>query len=264
MTTRKALLISATGLYTHESDIVNKDLEAARNFLLSPRGGAWNLTEIQILQEPDLKTMLKAVKEMHADYTITVFSGKGFPDKSGNHFLMLGDGDFFQDTELLNGSEKQLVLVDACPESFSDKTILFDGHPSEYDTARKMYDRWIENCEPGQLIMHSTEANTFTSQKNHGGLFTRKLLLVASNVPSVKDRFNLKSILAAGHETPDLLLEEGFEEGPAITYSNGNIKLPFAMAMPAPQSLLPKISDGGYSQGFTLGIFLIGLLLSLD
>lgn len=262
MIIRKALLISAPVGYQYQVPGTNTELEAIKTFLLSPRGGAWKPEEIRFLENPDIRTLIKAVKEMQADYTITFFSGKSFPDSSGNHFLMLGDRDFFQDTELLNTSPKQLVLVDICREISSGETASSQNHSQESETARMMYDRWIESCEPGQMIMHATEENTFDSQKNNGGIFTQKLLEVASRIPSLENRFNLKSILAAGHETPDLLLEDGFEEGPAITYSNGNVKLPFAMAMPAPQAALPAArGSSNYSSGLTLGLLLIGLLL---
>jgi hypothetical protein len=260
MILRKALLISAPD--QHGIPGTSSELEAIKKFLFSSRGGSWKGEEIKVLENPDITALLTAVKEMQADYTITFFSGKGFPDSSGNHFLMLADNDFFQDTELLNQSPKQLVLIDSWHEAGSKREIIVEGPAEESDKARMMYDKWIQNCEPGQLIMHATEENTYASPKNNGGIFTKKLLEVANKIPSLQNRFNLKSILAAGHETPDLLLEEGFEEGPAITYSSGNIKLPFAMAMPAPQAALPQPKKGNdYSSGFTLGLLLIGLLL---
>jgi hypothetical protein len=264
MILRKALLISAPEAGAGSLRGVNAELEATMTFLMSPNGGAWTAEEITILKNPSLKTIIRTVKEMVADYTITYFSGRGFPDKNGNHFLLLNDGDFFQDTELLNESVKQVVLIDDCAENFNGEESQSTASASELDKARRMYDRWIENCEDGQLIMHSTEEATVTPARKKGGLFTKKLLQVASSIPPARDRFNLKSILATGHETPDLLLEEGYEEGPAITYSNGNIKLPFAMALPAPISLLPAIKKDDFSSGLTLGLFFLAFFLSLE
>jgi hypothetical protein len=262
MISRKALLISTPMGENDSVSGTNPELDAFQRFLLSPKGGAWKPEEIIFLENPDIKLLVKTVADMVADYTITFFSGTGFPDRSGNHFLMVSGDDFFQDTELLNRSPKQLVLIDTGRKAGPSRKIQVEGPDKDIDQARMMYDKWIEHCEPGQLIMHATEENTFASGKNNGGIFTEKLLQVADRIPPLQDKFNLKSILAAGHETPDLLLEEGFEEGPAITYSNGNIKLPFAMAMPAPQGFLPQVSNNNnYSSGFTLGLLLIGLLL---
>jgi hypothetical protein len=263
MIVRKALLISAPGTNRKQNTERNADLEATRQFLLSPNGGTWYEEEICVLDNPDLKALAKAVKEMQADYTITFFLGKGFPDKNGKHFLILEEGDFFEDTELLNASPKQVVIVDGLREEYI-KVIAPKGlRAHENDHARKMYDRWIMNCDPGQLIMHATEQSTM-SLAHKAGVFTRKLLQVATSIAPTKDKFNLKSILATGHETPDLLLEEGFDEGPAITYSNGNIKLPFAMALPAPSTLLPAIKRDDLSSGLALGIFFIAFFLSLE
>src|SRR4051812_32993133 len=221
MISRKALLISAPANTRKQSSERNADLEATRQFLISPKGGAWFDEEIIVLDSPDLKTLGHVIKKMNADYTITFFLGKGFPDKDGKHFLILGEGDFFEDTELLNNSPKQLVIVDGIREEYI-KVIAPKGlRAQENEHARKMYDRWIMNCDPGQMIMHATERSTM-SLAHKAGVFTRKLLQVATSIAPTKDKYNLKSILATGHETPDLLLEEGYDEGPAITYSNGN------------------------------------------
>lgn len=252
MISRKALLISAPE-FTQTGR--NSDLETTRNFLLSPRGGAWAAHEITVLDNPTVEETTAAVLTMQADYTITYFSGSSFYDDTGNRFLVLS-GDFICDTDLLNNSKKQLVLVDTCPEVFSKEIIHFTGKPNEFELARKMYDKWIERCEPGQMIMHAVEKGGSGS----AGIFTRKLLQLAARVPAVENRFNLKSILAAGHEVPTLLEKEGLSSGPEISYSNGNAKLPFALAMPAPPPGLPAGKSGGLD-ALAVTIFLLGLLL---
>ena len=261
MISRKALLISAPGGSTLSSDGLNSDLETTKNFLLSPRGGAWANHEITVLDNPDAAEIVAAVKEMQADYTITYFSGKSFADAKANRFLILHEGDFIQDTELLNDSAKQLVLVDACPEAFTKEVIHFTGKPNEFQLARAMYDKWIQRCEPGQMIMHANDTASAVSTAG-GGVFTQKLLQVASRVPAVDNKFNLKSILAAGHEVPQLMQDAGLQTGPGITYSSGNARLPFAMALPRLSGNLNK--SGQASTGLALGLFLLGLFLSSE
>jgi hypothetical protein len=256
MILRKALLISAPGEPCAGQK--NADLQTTRSFLTSPRGGAWSDDEIMMLENPSPEILVNVVKAIKADYTITFFSGAGFSDSQGRRFLILNGGDFIRDTELLNASEKQLVLVDSCPEKLAEGTLSFSGRPDEFQLARKMYDKWIERCEAGQMIMHACEPRN--PGKSRGGLFTQKLLQVASKVPAVENRFNLKSILAAGHEVPVLLHEEGEETGPDITYMNGNGKLPFALALPILKKK-GKISGDGIS-GLTLGLLLLGLFFS--
>ncbi len=257
MISRKALLISAP-LRGELNGAANSDLEATRNFLLSPRGGAWAAHEIHVLDNPTVQQITEVVAGMHADYTITCFSGQSFGDSNGNRFLVL-NGDFIRDTDLLNSSEKQLVLVDTCPESFSKEVIHFVGKPNEFELARRMYDKWIERCDAGQMIMH---ARTSADQL-YAGAFTQKLLQLASKVPSIENKFHLKSILAAGHEVPQLLQAEGCDLSPEISYRSGNIKLPFAMAMPAPRPGLPAAQNSGIN-AVALTIFLLSLLLASD
>jgi hypothetical protein len=254
MILRKALLISAPA-GAQSSHGTNTDLETTRNFLMSPRGGAWAAHEIRVLHNPSVDEILEEVANMNADYTITWFSGRTFSDNQTNRFLVLKE-DFIRDTDLLNSSKKQLVLVDACPEIFDREVIHFIGKPNEFELARKMYDKWIESCGSGQMIMHGRDAGSGSR-----GIFTQKLLELASRVPSIENRFNLKSILAAGHEMPHLPEQEG--AGPEISYSNGNIKLPFAMAMPAQRPGLPSGTGSGFS-AIALTMFLLGLLLSAD
>jgi hypothetical protein len=254
MISRKALLISAPS-GAQKSHDQNADLEMTRSFLMSPRGGAWAAHEIVVVNNPGVGEVLDKVGEMNADYTITWFSGKTFSDTQANRFLVL-KGDFIRDTDLLNNSKKQLVLVDTCPELFDREVIQFIGKPNEFELARKMYDKWIESCGAGQVIMHGRAQGT-----GRPGVFTHSLLELASRVPSIENRFNLKSILAAGHEVPQLLEQEG--SGPEISYSNGNIKLPFAMAMPAQRPGLPSGSGSGFS-AIALTMFLLGILLSAD
>jgi len=260
MISRKALLISAPA-GAGSAHGINTDLEATRNFLLSPRGGAWNKDEITLLENPSLPEVISAVRVSVADYNITFFSGDGFADNNGNRFLILNDGDFFVDTELLNDSPKQLVLVDACREAFTEEVFHFTGRPNEFEKARRMYDRWIERCEPGQLIIHSTERNTHR-EKSKGGLFTQKLLQVASTVPAVENKFNLKSIYAAGSETPDLMRGEGCASSPAISYEKGNVKLPFAMAMPSDEQQVAERAQLIASLAF--GLLILGIIFGKD
>jgi hypothetical protein len=250
MISRKALLIS-TSLPSQQCE-VPAELEAARQFLLSTSGGAWHEEEICCFYASSVFALEEKIKEMAADYTITWFFGKGFPDQHGHHFLVLQDQDFLQDIDLLNTSSKQLLLIDDEGGSANIMITSEMASISDLRKARAMYDRWIDNCENGQVIMHATESNTLQRPKHLAGLFTRKLLQVASTISPSNNRFQLKSIITVGHETPDLLMEEGFVEGPVITWSQGNVKLPFALALPMPAALLPVLKSDQMNGGWQL------------
>lgn len=263
MIKRQALLISAA-VNKNAGTHLPAELEATRQFLLSPSGGAWLENEILILRNPTQTLLTKQVAELNADYTITCFFGKSFPGSTDRHFLVLPDSDYIEDTDLLNGSERQLVLI---ADEGSSSPIPFKNtvpRPEEYQRARAMYNQWIEVSEAGKMIMHGSEHSTSPTDGKEGGLFMRKLLQVAQSVVPTSNRFHLKSILAAGHETPDLLLEEGHEDGPAITWSEGNIKLPFALALPLPNTEVKKGPETSNDKGWALGLLILGLLFNLE
>ena len=50
----------------------------------------------------------------------------------------------------------------------------------------------------------------------------------------------------------EIMLELGFEDGPVITWSQGNIRLPFAMALPLPPHLLPVPVGARFRSGFDI------------
>lgn len=252
MVSRKALLIAASIPKGQDAHFIPAELEAAKQFLLSTAGGAWEADEIKILRAPSLHLLETEIKNLEVDYSITWFFGKSFPDSRGNHFLVIEENDFIKDTDLLNGSDRQLLLID---DSGGSSNIVIQEELvaiSELRKARAMYDRWIESCEAGKVIMHATESSNLKRPEHLAGIFTRKLLEVASNISPASNRFHLKSILTVGHETPDLLLEEGFEEGPVITWSEGNVKLPFALALPMPAALLPVMKSDQQNLGWSL------------
>lgn len=259
MISRKALLVSAPAGELPARE--NNDLETTRNFLLSPRGGAWASHEIHVIDNPTVEELTAAVDATEADYTITYFSGRSFGDSAGNRFLVLR-GDFIRDTELLNNSAKQLVLVDTCPDFFSSEVIHFVAKPNEFELARQMYDKWIEKCEAGQVIMHAADS----SQPSQGsGAFTQTLLQVAGRVPSIENKFNLRSIHAAGNGLPGPGQDETPAVMPLISFRRGNIKLPFAMALPAPRLGLPAANAGSSGMNtLSVMLFLLGFLLSSD
>src|SRR5688572_4065117 len=115
MITRKALLVGAPGgVFTDFLPGVFPDLQNMKAFLLSPQGGAWKKEEITMLYNPGKKKLLQTVKAMQADYTLTFFSGHGFPDDFDRRFISLTNGECTTDVKLLNSSARQLVLIDDC------------------------------------------------------------------------------------------------------------------------------------------------------
>lgn len=274
--TRKALLIgSPGGLYSDYLRGVRVDLRSMKEFLMSPQGGAWYEDEIIVLDDPNMYLLSEILKLMDAEYTITMFSGHGFADQYKNRFLSLTSGDYFQDTDLLNESPRQLVLVDACRNvfypgisglPFGDPEFHFDGGYSDLQRARKIYDKWIELSPPGRLILHSTSHGISASDTPEGGVFTNKLLQVGRSVP-VKDKFHFYNILKTGNFVPKMIREDGYLQKPCIVYRRGNIELPFALSIPKTRTITKKSvpkKEPNYA-GALLGIGLLAVILgSID
>jgi hypothetical protein len=252
MVTRKALLICANIHAELNDQSLPAELEATRQFLLSAAGGAWEEEEIIVLMGPTEKALIREIQNSEADYNITCFFGKSFPGENKRHFLVLSDAGFIEDIDLLNNSARQLVLIDDEGGSENIFIQMEPGDAVELRKARTMYDKWIEITEPGQVIMHASEGSTVNRSVQQVGLFIRKLLQVAGSIAPTTERYQLKNIIAAGQETPDLLLDMGYEEGPAITWSKGNVRLPFAMALPLPPHLLPMPVSERFRTGFDI------------
>lgn len=266
MVRRQALLIGASGgIDTTYLPGVSVDLKAMKSFLMSPQGGAWKRSEITILEDPTLNELNSVYRYIKADYTITMFSGHGFSGESGRRFLCLSDGTYFNDLDLLNSSPRQLLLLDSCrnvitgisgPYLEEEEWSHFDGGESEKERARRVYDRWIEQSGHGTLVIHSTTHGNYSYDTSVGGAFTQKLLHVGNRVKK-KEKFNLLSIYSCVRHVPKLLEKEGYDQCPTITYKDGNINLPFALAIPV---LVPK-PDYSFTK-VLLGLGVAGIVLN--
>lgn len=271
MITRKALLIGAPGggnsIYLAG---VSRDLNATRAFLMSPEGGAWYDHEIIVFPDADINSIGYEVQRMFADYSIVLFSGHGFSDLTGNRFLSLSNGNYFYDRELLNKSPRQLVVIDSCRKVLPQLGIgdpmeewsHFDANQNYLIKARKAYDFWIKNTPHGRLIIHSTEHDNYALDTRDGGIFTQTLLQVANNLKSEYGKIMRMNIFAVANNTVRLIKKDGYSQQPEITYQNGNINLPFALALPIPQPIPVRrtLQKKTNYIGWILGFVILGIL----
>lgn len=232
---RKVLLIGAPGTGNNNLPGVPYDLYNMRDFLQSPRGGAWYPNEIDILDNPATLTVQNAVGAAIADYVFIYFSGHGYMDNWNNNVLSLKDYGIF-DYSLFNAvSPRQLIIVDAClaylptisgiPDEI-EKWQYADG----YSEARALFDRYIISSLPGKLIMHSTSGGQFAydARNGRGGEFTLALLKSIFAAKAYRGYFPL-SVDMALQDTKRYLSESDEQQVPCITYREGNLEVPLAI-----------------------------------
>ena len=235
---RKALLIGPQCPRADFLEGVQSDLVNMKKFLHSPNGGLWMESEIVILYDLSLKAIREAIRQAVAEYTLVYLSGHGIIRKQKWDMLAVKDGELMV-MECLNGSPKQLIIIDACrnfeKEGTAMGSIRWKVEPYSNFTGsqiRYWFDQAIRNSEPGQLIIHATQPNTSAYEDSYrlGGAFSIALLdsiMVFQN--SGQEGFI--SIGDVIDNTRRILADRGSKQIPQM-YTKGNFSIPFAYASP--------------------------------
>jgi hypothetical protein len=274
--TRLALLIGAPGKNKNYLRGVSVDLENVQNFLLSPNGGTWHPHEIVSLPNACLSDVAYIIEAAYADYLFVYFSGHGYiDDYSNKRMLCLQDSDV-EDLFLLNNSPRQLILVDACRNyvrpgisgipGFAEEPLHFDGESA----VRNLFNQLILQSPAGRIIVHGTQSGQYSNDSIFGGHFTQALLRIATRINAGND-YTTASISRLVSYVPSVLEEKGNSQIPDITYSTGNMNVPFAIGIPQRkyreilQTQLiqqqPQVNWGGIALT-ALGLILIGAAAS--
>ncbi len=245
--TRKAVLICSPGSGKNRLPGVAQDLSNMYNYLLSPRGGAWYKSEIHVLDNPSAWQAWQAT-QVATDYSFVYFSGHGFMDVWGNNQLCLYDGDV-TDTELLNTSVRQLVLIDACRVYMPS----ISGIPEEVEKwlyasglseARNLFNDYILSSPPGITIVHATAAGETAQDTPEGAIFTNALLNKAFTYKPTYGHYPVKIEDLIKDATQELT-KSGSHQRPCIYKCNGSMQVPFAIA--SADFIEKKVAKDGFS-----------------
>jgi hypothetical protein len=270
---RLAVLIGAPGKNENYLRGVPVDLMNLQNFLLSPNGGMWYPDEIISLTHANSSNIASIIQRAYVDYLFVYFSGHGYTDKFFNRRMLCLQDHNIEDLSLLNRSPRQLIVADACrnyvaqgisgvPE-FGEEPLHFDGESE----ARNLFDRSILQSPAGRIIVHGTQSGHYSSDSSSGGYFTRALLHVGTKINAEGNctRASIKNVL---HYVPSVLEQVGNSQRPEITYSTGDLKVPFAIGVPRPKyrSLPPQVvkeesNNNWGALGLTALLIAIGLSL---
>lgn len=239
--TRKAILIGCPGSGNSYLHGVAEDLTNVKNFLQSDKGGRWYSNEIIRLNNPTFEQLFQIIHSTKTDYNFIYFSGHGFTSQNWKRMLALRDNNI-EDLFFINDSHRQLIVIDACRNyvapgisgipDLGEQWEHFDG---VYE-ARIMFDRYIANSPYGKTIVHATQKGHYSYDSSTGGYFTKALLNITTRVKS--ETYKPIFINKVVDVLPQVLQKQGNSQVPEIAYSEGQLIVPFAIAVP--QLTIPK------------------------
>jgi hypothetical protein len=234
--TRKAILIGCPGKGADFLGGVKKDIENISSYLQAEQGGAWNESEITKLLYPSAKKVRETISNAVADYVFVYFSGHGYTDATTRKRMIRLQEHNLADSDLLNKSQKQLVLIDACRQwvgpgisgvpEYGPTWEYFDGSP-----ARRIFDDWIAKSSAGKVIVHSTADGGLAYDSGTGGMFTNALIHAATAIKSHSDYAGI-TIGTLLKNVSNNLVKRGNCQQPEITYYAGHLTVPFALTVP--------------------------------
>lgn len=272
--TRKAILIGCPGSLNSYLHGVAEDLTNMKNFLQSDKGGRWYSDEIITLNNPSFERLFQVVNSTNTDYNFIYFSGHGFTNQNWKRMLALRDNNI-EDLFFINDSPRQLIVIDACRNyvapgisgipDLGEQWEHFDGL---YE-ARVMFDLYIAHSPYGKTIVHATQKGHYSYDSSTGGYFTKALLNLTTRVKS--ESYKPIFINEVVDVLPQVLQRQGNNQVPEIAYTEGQLIVPFAIAVPqltipqakprVPKRQLATVNNNSSEAGWALlglaAIFLI-------
>lgn len=247
--TRKALLIGGPGAKGSSRYLqgVERDLDAYKRFLLSPLGGAWENTEIISHMSPseaDIKRDLALLKA--ADYSFVLFSGHGYYSKAASSTILeLRDRVELDSSFLRVGAAKQTVILDCCRVVYPAVTksvveaamdSLVKALTLDANECRKYYDKRIQECPSGLIVLHSSSINETSGDDSQlGGVYCANLIKSAEkwkkkgNFNTVDSYYVCDVPKAHDLTIPEVTRRSGGRQNPQIEKPKSTPYFPFAI-----------------------------------
>ena len=184
--TRKALLISNPGEAGQENYCkgVYVDIDNYRRLLTSAEGGAWEDSEITVLDRPMAATVRVCLVSLSlADYGFVMFTGHGWYSKpNGELVLQLKQGEDIAALELKKGAKKRTIIFDCCqkvyPDSFlKESRAAFAAKSAEAVrqanrvTCRRLFDQGVQSADMGILVLNSCSVGELSSDRDNKGAY---------------------------------------------------------------------------------------------
>jgi hypothetical protein len=248
MATRKAILIANPGEVGTDSycEGVNKDMQNYFGFLTSAFGGSWYTSEISKLEKPSKTTVLQAIQGLRSvDYSLVVFCGHGWYSAANQStFVDLSRTESMDSKELRRGSQRQTLILDCCRKVEGqmrlDETIMAKATRAasmlDPNQCRRYYDKRIEECATGLVVMHSCDIDeTAGDDSSKGGYYSYNVIRCAEqwvelNTVDVSKEYGIFSVVSA-HDSacPHVHDISGGRQHPQIEKHRSDKYFPFAV-----------------------------------
>lgn len=237
---RVAIIIGNEGKMRNFLPGVSKDMTNFKKLLLSDVGGAWEENEIissKFWSTSSLKREIDRQKSFGTDYFFIIFSGHGYAIKNNDTFFELAEND-----DLALGTlkrwvqfKKTLIIADSCRKYLD---IIEKAHVESYlrtfydnrsilrTKYRTLYDNEIDRLEAfHNTFIASTNLDECAEDTEEGGLYTKKLLDLASSV-AIHGRDGVYTIKNLHEVISSQIAEETHHRQTPQIYSTSTIQSP--------------------------------------
>lgn len=189
---------------------VTPDIHNMEKFLKSDKGGAWNDSEIEILENPTRRDILSCIKG-EFEYVIIQYSGHGFEFTDKGTQLYLSNSEYIALEEIHRNftCPRRFYFIDCCRgieqsyqkgmDSYNFSSI-FESSNNNRKIIRDRYENIIKSCEEGCSVIYSCSRNESANEDDNGlgGIFTLSYLRTANLAnPAYNNYCSIKSIFDA-------------------------------------------------------------------
>jgi hypothetical protein len=275
---RKAILIGSPGNKNNFLKGVKHDLDNLSKYLQSEKGGVWYEDEIKQLYNPSYFQVKQEIENTISDYVLVYFSGHGYTDTEKNQRMICLKDYNISDKHLLNNSQRQLILIDACRNEVGQSLFGLPDYQPDLSyfvgsPVRRLFDNYIKNSPVGKLIIHGTQRGESSYDSSTGGMFTNALINIGTRI-NAEEKYTPAQISKVLTYVPEVLQSQNNYQVPSIAYKSGNLTVPFAIGVPKlhtsptniPQRQLiyenHNSSNGGWLILGCLGLLALGIAAS--
>jgi caspase domain-containing protein len=240
--TRQAILIESSNVGVYD-DLpgARADVSLLRNWLMTPRGGAWESAEIGILRNPTVHKVRKWLKIAKlCNYAFVSFSGHGhhvIGSISDETRLCLNDDEEISAKRLNPGNARCTILIDACRGvTVEIEATLLERRVKAMtqlalnltrEAARAKFDDLVARSERGAIYIYSCCVDESAGDSKQGGLFTIGLVRAGELWKPKKGKY--VSVMNAFRSAERFTNEENPQQNPVIEAGRRIRYFPFAI-----------------------------------
>jgi len=244
---RKAVIISNPGESGSEDYCagVHKDVANYQSFLTSPVGGLWYGSEITAMNRPSVAEVRTKMSELSTcDYALILFCGHGWYSTTlDSTCIELRDGEQIDSAELRLRSTSETLILDCCRRKGPfiptvralDEKLAKAGPTINPADCRKYYDKRIQECDGGLVVMYACSTGEFANDDSEkGGLYSYNLLSgskgwARTSSIDTSTKADILSVVSAHEQAASLIQQAGGRQTPHIEKPKTSPYFPFCI-----------------------------------